>query len=199
MMANALEKKSERVIQVATHAFFSAINYHACIGIFETGTNQDLWQAIDEEGAKKTFDIIRSAIFHRVILDVTREFSPVRANDYHLRVAIELLDNKEVFNAIAEKGEPQKLLEAIKQFDRLESDPRLRKMIHIRNKMTAHLSDLDPNIANPLNHEIISFADDTSQVAEALVHGTGIITLSLASQMVAHGRSAQFFWDKWLK
>jgi hypothetical protein len=123
----------------------------------------------------------------------------MRANDYHLRVAIELLDDEAVFNAIAEKGNSQKLSDAIKQFHHLETDPRLKKLLHIRNKRAAHLSEVDPNIESPLNHEILSFADDTGQVAETLVHGTGLITLSLASQMVAHGRSAQSFWDKWLQ
>jgi hypothetical protein len=196
----AIKEDAERVMKVAKHAFLSAIDYEGCIAILEVGNNSKVWDALNKAGADKVTKLIRVTLFFRVLMEVMREYDPPKPGDYHLRVGIDLLSsNKAVFRKLASKGNSKDLLAAIKEFNALDADPRRDKLRHLRNKQAAHLSDLHPTKLLPLILELESFAHGTSKVAELITHGTGIATASLTSQLMPFGKSAEAFWNRWLK
>ena len=198
-LQDQIEAKFKRVRKIATSGFNQAIDYSACIIMLEQGKQGGVHIALEQSGANGAATLLQKALFQHSLVEVMAVFDPVRSGDFHLRVGIEMLGERELFDAVAVRGSAGKLTEAITRFQALEGSTTYETLRHYRNKMGAHLSDFDPGIREPLIEDLITFANSSALAAEAFAHGSGVVTLSLDSQMGAHRASAEAFWRPWRK
>jgi hypothetical protein len=78
-------------------------------------------------------------------------------------------------------------------------DNRLKAFIHFRDKFLAHLGEPEPGVGIPTYGEVFALARETAAVLEKLAHASGVVTLTLASQVPAHKESAEKFFAHWIK
>lgn len=165
-MAATLQTKKALVIEVAKQVFLTAIDNHACVALIETGNNESVWRKLTRQGADRAAKIIRVSLFMRLVIQTMREFAPVRPNDYHLRVGIDLLQEQPILDYFSSRGCAANLQDAINSFKLLESDERLKRLMHMRNKNAAHLSATNPNIPKPQILDVETFVHDLGCLAE---------------------------------
>jgi hypothetical protein len=83
---------------------------------------------------------------------------------------------------------------AIELFDVAAADPRLAKLKKLRDKQIAHLALYDDSDA-PTYNDLFGFARTVATIWERLAWGTGIVRLSIGSQVVSYQESADAFWS----
>jgi hypothetical protein len=73
---------------------------------------------------------------------------------------------------------------------------RLSKLKKLRDKQIAHLAHYsDPE--GPTYNDLFGFAREVAAIWERLAWGTGIVTLSIESQVISYRESADHFWSPW--
>jgi hypothetical protein len=177
--------------QVAEAAYFAAAEFLSCVEILHAGNVQAVTKEIEKRNCGMAFDLVKKAMFARVLFGVMIPFDPVRKGDYHLRAGIDLLRNK----AAGVIGDQEKADEALSRFDVLEKDPSFERLRQIRNKEGSHLSKLDDKIERAIIGELLTFANSCGTMIEAFVAGCGLHMPSLASQVQPYTASATAFFS----
>jgi hypothetical protein len=128
---------------------------------------------------------------------LVRAFARVsREDDLHLRAAIEFLRYADPAEKPSSSENEGHIHRAIELFDQAASDVRLSKLKKQRDKEIAHLahySDAD----GPTYNDLFGFAREVAAIWERLAWGTGIVTLSIESQVISYRESADHFWSPW--
>lgn len=190
----------DQVREIAGRGYEDAIELLACIEILEAGNDPQVTGVFTTQPVMWAAKMVRVALFSRVLLLAMRPFDQIWKGDQHLAVAFELLEDPEVRAAVAQGGSsPADLEDAIRLYDVARADPRLKTLRYTRNKELAHLSERDPNISRPLNHETFAFARDVGLISEKLASGTGVASVELRHQLKAYTEGSRAFWAPWRK
>jgi hypothetical protein len=185
----------QTVREISASAFTDAIEILAIIEVLEAG-NVKATEALNKAGAGRAAAHVTRALFTRLHFLVARCYGKTRRKDCHARKAFEILKDPKVAQQMHSATD---LKEAQAKWNVCCNDNRLKAFIHFRDKYLAHLGEPDPDVGIPTYGEIFALARDTAGALEKLAHATGVVTLSLASQIPAHKESAEKFYAPWVK
>jgi len=179
----------------ATYAFTDAVEILGIIEVLEAG-NKKPTEAINKAGAGRAASHIQRSLFTRLHFLVARTYGGrLRPTDRNAQMAFELLKDQN----IAKEMHQGDLKEAQLIWDKCCADPRLEPFMHFRDKFLAHHGTPVPGTDIPTYGEVLAIARETTRVLEKLAHATGVVTLSLDSQVPAQKESAEKFWAPWTK
>lgn len=182
------------VKKIAASAFADAIEMLAIIEVLEAG-NVRATKALNAAGAGRAAAHITRALFTRLHFLVARAYSRSKDGDLHARRAFDLLKRP----LIAKDIQKHEDLQSAKIFwVKCCGDHRLERFLHFRDKFLAHLGEPDPKIDIPTYGEVFAIARQTAAALEKLAHVTGVVTLSLDTQIPTHKESAEKFWEPWI-
>jgi hypothetical protein len=193
------DAKVERILKVAKIAFLEAIDIRACIEALEASNQPDVSQSLDDAKAARAAQLTQKALFGRLLMEVMTAFDPLRnSGDYHLRVGMKLIAQDIPRRAVLQRGGKIDDIEAAEHCwaKCLNFEP-LERLRTYRNKFVAHLSDPPAGMKDPMISELFDLARMTAEVAEHLARGTGIVAVSLESQVIVYRESSHAFWGKW--
>ena len=74
--------------KVADAAYFAAAEFLSCVAILHAANEQAIVAKIEKHNGGKAFDLIKKAMFVRVLFGVMIPSDLSRKGDYHLRVGI---------------------------------------------------------------------------------------------------------------
>ncbi len=186
---------AETVRKISASAFTDAVEMLALIEVLEAG-NVKATEAINEAGAGRAAEHVKRALFTRLHFLVARAYSKSRDGDLHARRAFDLLKAPIV---VKDMNNPAELPEVRKLWVKCCGDHRLERFLHFRDKFLAHLGEPEPGVGIPTYGEVFTIARQTATALEMLANVTGVVTLSLDSQLPAHKESAEKFWAPWVK
>jgi hypothetical protein len=166
--------------------------------VLGAGNKPVLIRRIDQAGGKSACELIYKSLFQRLLLNTMRAYDPVRGGDFHLAVAFEVLAEPDVMAIAKRRDSYPHISAATDLWHQTATDDRTLKLRHYRNKVVAHLSDLDPTMRLPINNDLFVIAGTTTKIAENLSIGTGACTIELRQQTGAYRQSAECFWSVWL-
>jgi hypothetical protein len=183
------------VREIAAAAFTDAIEILGIIEVLEAGTQKPISQNLNEANAGRAAAHVQRSLFTRLHFLVARAYGKTRQGDRHARMAFELLKDEGVAKEMGEGD----LKDAQQLWGRLCGDHRLEAFIHFRDKYLAHLGEPRPDLKLPTYGEVFALARETTRALEKLAHASGVVGLSLDSQIPAHKDSAERFWAPWRK
>jgi hypothetical protein len=191
-------KKLERILKVAKTAFFEAIDIRACIECLEASNEAAVLRSLNDAKAVRAADLIRQALFGRLLVEVMTAFDPRKPGDFHLRAGMDLLVEPIPRLALLERGGKLEDIEAAEHrwAECLSFEPLARLRMY-RNKKVVHWSDPPDGVKDPIISELFALARMTAEVAEHLAHATRFAAVSLDSQVVPFRDSSRAFWGKW--
>jgi hypothetical protein len=123
---------------------------------------------------------------------VTRAYAASRVGDRHAQYAFDLLKDPVLRSEVEKMGNPATLNEAIGLWAKCRGDHRLKSIHTFRDKQIAHWGLL--NNPPPIINEIFAVSRATATALERLAQGTGVVTLSLDSQLIGYRDKADRFW-----
>jgi hypothetical protein len=179
---------------MAADAFTDAVEILGIIEVLEAG-NKRPTKAINKAGAGLAAEHVKRSLLTRLHFLVARHYATTKSGDRHARMAFELLEDQN----IAKQMNAGELKEAQKKWARCCDDHRIKPFLHFRDKYLAHLGSPLPGVNLPTYGEAFGLARETARALEKLAHATGVVTLSLDSQIPAHKESAKKFWAPWVK
>jgi hypothetical protein len=195
MTEGSFPTSADTVKKIAASAFADAIEMLAIIEVLEAG-NIKATPALNAAGAGRAAGHIQRALFTRLHFLVARAYSKSRDGDLHARRAFDLLKSHGVAKEMKNPGD----FAAAKQFwVRCCGDHRLQRFLHFRDKFLAHLGEPEPAQGIPTYGEVFAIARQTATALEKLAHVTGVVSLSLDTQIPSHKESAEKFWAPWIK
>lgn len=183
--------------KVAKQGFSDGIVCLATIEIVERSNRPSVIEPLSEAQASIAARIMVDASLVQLHLYLVRAFARVsHDDDLHLQAAINYLRRADL-----EEQEPypplrENLHKAIELFDIAQKDPRLATLKRLRDKRIAHLGGYDHTDA-PTYNDLFGFAHVVAEIWERLAWGTGIVSLSISSQIEAYIESAEAFWSPW--
>jgi hypothetical protein len=181
------------VRDIAKEAFADAIEMLAIIETLEAGNEPAVIAAVNSARTDAVVMYIYAALWSRLVVIVTRAYANnPRPGDRHAHHAFELLKDPQVKSQVEQSGHSSTLNEAIALWAKCRSDHR-RKAIHdFRDKQVAHwgIQQSSPQIIT----QIFAVTRATAAALERLAQGTGIVSLSLVSQLVNYRDTADRFW-----
>ncbi len=154
--------------------------------------------ALEQSGATNAARFVRAAVVHRLLLLVERSFDRVtRPGDRHAAVAIHLLSDPSIFEAVASTGDREQLEYAVRLWTQLNDDPRRTSLRHFRDKFIAHRAVPNPKKGPAYLNELHAFASTTSLMWGRLALGTGASLDDINDLSAADVESARAFWKPW--
>lgn len=183
--------------EVASAGYSDGIMCLAAIETVERSNRPSVIGPLNEAEAGLAAKLLIDSALVRVHLYVVRAFSPVRKDDLHLRAAVNFLRDY----SAKEPDQMQRahLDEAIRLFDKADSDSRLTTLKHMRDKQLAHWANPTPGVPLPLYNELFEFTRRTCEIWERLSFGAGTVMIPLETQVEAYRNSADAFWGRWEK
>jgi hypothetical protein len=185
--------------KIAKFAYLDAIDTIACLEVLGAGNKEPLIRRINQAGAELACELIYKALVARVLLNTIRAYDPIRKGDFHLAVAFKLLEDTNVVAIARDHGSHWHIMEAVNLWQLTAFDDRIVKLRHYRNKVLAHLSDLDANVRLPIYNDLFEIARRTSETAEKLSIGASTCTVELRHQTNVYRESSERFWSIWLR
>jgi hypothetical protein len=189
-----IRSEIDTIMEIARVNFFDAIAINSTIEILELGNQEDIIAALVQAGAGRAARRIRNALFTQLHILTARAYSVSRDGDRHLRRAAEVMKSEAVRSHFSISNESD-VHEFMTRWNRCIGDHRLERFLHFRDKHLAHLSSSNPDIPAPRYKEVFDIARATAGAMEKLAHATGIVSLSLESQLGAERESAVAFWS----
>lgn len=184
---------AETVRKISASAFTDAIEILGIIEVLEAG-NIKATEALNKAGAGRAAAHITRALFTRLHFLVARACSKSREGDLHAGRAFDLLKS---YSVAKEMQNPGEVAEARELWVKCCGDHRLGRFLHFRDKFLAHVGEPDAKQGVPTYGEVFAIARQTAAVLEKLAHVTGVVGLSLDTQVPAHKESAEKFWAPW--
>ncbi len=185
------------VRNVAKRGFEDGIICLATIEVIERSNTPDVINPLHVADASRAARLLIDAALIRLHLYLVRAFARVsHGDDLHLRAAIEFLRRTDLTAELRFKENEEHIHRAIELFDQADHDVRLAKLKKLRDKQIAHLARYsDPEA--PTYNDLFGFAGDVAAIWERMAWGTGIVTLSIASQLISYRESADQLWSPW--
>jgi hypothetical protein len=97
-----------------------------------------------------------------------------------------------VRSEIEKKGDRAILDEAIKLWAKCRGDHRRQSIDRFRHKQIAHWGILKNR--KPIINDVLAVSRATASALERLAQGTGVVSLTLKSQLVGYQDKAKRFW-----
>jgi hypothetical protein len=185
------------VYNISDSGFSDGIEIRQIIALIEEQNIGKANEALSQADAGTAAMIIRNSLITRLVLLVSRIYSPSREHDKHVGRAFELLKDVAVEAEIRTRGPAGSLDDALATWQRLKADHRLPKVKQFRDKYTAHLGKPDAKIPLPEFQETFSFARETTVLLDQLARATGARSEGLDTWDFQVRESAAAFWGPW--
>jgi hypothetical protein len=183
---------AQLVREVAASAFADAIDILLIIETIEAGNAPAVVTAVNAARTDAVALCVYRALWSRLVLIVSRAYSKARTGDRHAQYAFDLLADRMVRSEVEKQGDPKALADAIKLWTSCRSDHRLGSVKAFRDKQIAHWGS--PTKSPPIINDLFAVSRATATALERLAHGTGVVTLSLDSQLLGYREKANVFW-----
>ncbi|KRR11528.1 hypothetical protein CP49_18000 [Bradyrhizobium valentinum] len=180
------------VREVAKEAFADAVEMLAIIETLEAGNEPAVIAAVNSARTGAVAMYVTAALWSRLLVIVTRAYAASRPGDRHAQHAFDLLGDPVVRSEIEKTGHPSTLTEAIALWMQCRGDHRRQSIHDYRDKQIAHWGT--QKHTSPVINDIFAVTRATATALERLAQGTGIVTLSLNSQLVDYRDAANRFW-----
>ena len=180
------------VREIAKDAFADAIEMLSIIETLEAGNAPAVVAAVNSAKTGAVVTYISVAIWSRLVVIVTRAYATSRIGDRHAQHAFDLLSDPVVRSAVERTGHPSTLAEAAALWTQCRGDHRRRSINDFRDKQIAHWGT--QNHTSPIINDIFAVTRATATALERLAQGTGVVGLSVESQLVNYRDAANRFW-----
>lgn len=180
------------VRDIAAGAFRDAIDVLQIIETLEAGNAPSAVAAVNAAGTDAVAECVYRVLWSRLILLVTRAYAPARPGDLHAQYAFDLLKDHALRKEVEKSGDPTALANAIRLWAKCRGDNKLNTMRGFRDKQIAHWGQMQSQA--PVINDIFAMSRATATGMELLAQGAGVVTLSLASQLVGYRCKADRFW-----
>jgi hypothetical protein len=181
------------VREIATEAFVDAIDILSIIETLEAGNTSAAVAAANAAGTDKVAKCVYRALWSRLVVIVTRAYSDARPGDRHAQYAFDLLKKPAVRSEVERMGSPVDLAEAITLWAKCRGDHRRQSVDEFRDKQIAHWGSLEN--PPPIINDVLTVSRNTAAALERLAQGTGVVSLSLNSQLTGYRDRADRFWE----
>ena len=192
LLAGKVNMTVQLVRDIAAVAFRDAIDVLQVIETLEAGNAPSAVAAVNAAGTDAVAECVYRALWSRLILLVTRAYAPARPGDLHARYAFDLLKDTALRTEVEKSGNTTALANAIGHWAQCRDDNRLNAMRDFRDKQIAHWGQMKTQA--PVINDIFAMSRETATGIELLAQGTGVVTLSLASQLMGYRQKADRFW-----
>ena len=184
---------AQMVCNIAKDAWVDANEILKLIEILETGNTPVAVAAINAAGTDDVVQCIYRALWSRLVMIVTRAYADARCpGDRHAQYAFDLLEDPAVRSEIEKKGDRAILDEASKLWAKCRGDHRRQSIDRFRHKQIAHWGILKNR--KPIINDVLAVSRATASALERLAQGTGVVSLTLKSQLVGYQDKAKRFW-----
>lgn len=180
------------VQDIAAGAFRDAIDVLSIIEALEAGNTPTAVAAVNAAGTAAVAECVYRALWSRLILLVTRAYANARPGDLHVQYAFDLLKDTALRTQVEKSGDATALAKAIRHWAKYRGDSRLNVMREFRDKQIAHWGQMKTQA--PVINDIFAMSHATATGMELLTQGAGVVTLSIASQLVGYRQKADRFW-----
>jgi hypothetical protein len=180
------------VREIAKQAWVDAIEVHLIIETLEAGNTSAAVAAVNAAGTDAVAKCVYRALWSRLVVIVTRAYSEARPGDRHAQYAFDLLKKPAVRSEVERMGSPEALAEAITLWGKCRGDHRWQSVDEFRDKQIAHWGSLKN--PPPIINDVFTVSRKTAAALERLAQGTGVVTLSLNSQLTGYRDRADRFW-----
>jgi len=177
---------------IASAAFLDAIDVLQIIETLEAGNTPFAVGAVNTAGTDAVAKCVYRALWSRLILVVTRAYAPARPGDLHAQYALDLLKDPALRKEVEKSGDPTALANAIRHWAKCRGDNKLNTMRGFRDKQIAHWGQMQSQA--PVINDIFAMSRATATGMELLAQGAGVVTLSIASQLVGYRQKADRYW-----
>jgi len=186
---------AQLVRDIAADAFTDAIDMLSIVDTLESGNTPVAVAVVRTAQTDAVVECIYRALWTRLLVIVARAYADKRqSGDRHAHVAFELLKDPAIRSEVEKSGDATALAEAITLWVNHRGDHRLHSILQYRDKFVAHRGKWDAKIPLPIINEIFEVTRATARALERLAQGTGVVTLSLDSQMMTYRKRADRFW-----
>ena len=183
---------AQTVRDIAAEAFADAIDILSIIETLEAGNTPAAVAVVNAARTDAVAQCVYRALWSRLVVIVTRAYADARPGDRHAQYAFDLLRDPAVRSEVEKMGNPATLAEAIALWAKCRGDHRRQSIDTFRHKQIAHWGSLK-NPA-PIINDIFAVSRATAATLERLAQGTGVVTLSLDSQLMGYRDKADRFW-----
>jgi hypothetical protein len=184
---------AQMVREIAAEAFSDAIDVLSIVETLDAGNAPAAVAAVNAARTDAVAKCVYRALWSRLVVIVTRAYAAPRAGDRHAQYAFDLLKDPVVRSEVEKMGNPATLDEAIAQWAKCRGDHRLQSIHTFRDKQIAHWGG-PLKSPPPIINDIFAVSRATATALERLAQGTGVVTLSLDSQLMAYPDDAKRFW-----
>ena len=186
---------AQLVRDIAADALTDAIDMLSIVDTLESGNASVAVAAVRAAKTEAVAECIYRALWTRLLVIVARAYADTRrSSDRHAHVAFELLKDPAIRSDVEKSGEAAALAEAVTLWANSRGDYRLHSIRQYRDKFVAHRGTWDAKIPLPIINDIFAVTQATARALERLAQGTGVVTLSLDSQMMTYRKRADRFW-----
>jgi hypothetical protein len=183
---------AQMVRDIAAEAFADAIDILSIIGTLEAGNTPAAVAAVNAARTDAVAQCVYRALWSRLVVLVSRAYADARPEDRHAQRAFDLLKDPAIRSEVEKMGDPTTLIEAIALWAKCRGDHRRQSMNAFRDKKIAHWGSLEN--PPPIINDIFTMSRATATALEQLAQGTGVVTLSLDSQLMGYRDKADRFW-----
>jgi hypothetical protein len=183
----------QMVCEIAKEAFADAIDMLSIIDTLDAGNAPAAVAAVNSAGTDAVAQCVYRALWSRLIVIVTRAYAAARDGDRHVQHAFDLLKDPTVRSEVEKRGNPAALADAIMLWAKCRGDNRRQSIQTFRDKQIAHWGTLATT--PPIIDDIFAVTRATATALERLAQGTGVVSLSLNSQLFGYPAKAKRFWE----
>jgi hypothetical protein len=181
------------VQKIAADGFVDAIDALSIIETLEAGNTLAAVAAVNAAHTDAVAQCIYRALWSRLILVVTRAYAAARPGDQHAQCAFDLLKNPAIRQDVEKAGDAAALAEAIALWAKCRGDHMLNSIRAFRDKQIAHWGQM--RVQAPIINYLFTFSRATADALERLAQWSGVVTLSLDSQLLGYSQKADRFWQ----
>jgi hypothetical protein len=183
---------AKMVRDISAEAFADAIDMLSIIETLEAGNTPAAVAAVNAAGTDAVAQCIYRALWSRLVVIITRAYAAARPGDRHAQYAFDLLKEPAVRSEVEQNGDTAALAQAVTLWYRCRDDHRQQPIRSFRDKQIAHWGNLKTH--PPIINDIFAVSRATAAALERLAQGTGVVTLSLGSQLMGYPKKAARFW-----
>jgi hypothetical protein len=183
----------QMVRDIAAEGFTDAIDILSIIETLEAGNTPAAVAAVNAAHTDAVAKCVYRALWSRLVVIVTRAYAKARPGDRHVQYAFDLLKDPAVRGEIEKTGNAAALAKAVVHWAKCRGDNRRQSIHEFRDKQIAHWGDLKSS--PPIINDIFAVSRATAVALERLAQGTGVVTLSLDSQLMGYSEKADRFWE----
>lgn len=188
----------DRIKDIARICYQTSDEAVGIIEFLEAGNTVEAEAALDMQTAPIA-NVIRKAMFERLVMAVMRMHDKPASDRETLRRAFDLLCDQAVFQNLAVQGDATRLRSALTRWAALANDPRLTVIRNVRDFDVAHIIPSRNSLPRPRIIDFYCVARETIKVVEDLAAGSGICSVSFEAASQVWARRAEAYWSRLMK